>query len=102
MPAAYDLSTVIGGGTAAAHNNIIPLGMNPADPQGGASARSVRRLHPCPPAVWDASNRPVSTAQLSYCHFVTPPRFYTCYPLKMTPPPNDDIIKLEKKAVLHA
>ncbi|XP_023813648.1 histone-arginine methyltransferase CARM1 isoform X2 [Oryzias latipes] len=25
MPAAYDLSTVIGGGTAAAHNNIIPL-----------------------------------------------------------------------------
>uniref|UniRef100_A0A3B3DII8 Coactivator-associated arginine methyltransferase 1 n=1 Tax=Oryzias melastigma TaxID=30732 RepID=A0A3B3DII8_ORYME len=25
MPAAYDLSTVIGSGTAAAHNNIIPL-----------------------------------------------------------------------------
>lgn len=27
MPAAYDLSTVIGGGSAVSHNNLIPLGM---------------------------------------------------------------------------
>uniref|UniRef100_G3NPT8 Histone-arginine methyltransferase CARM1 n=1 Tax=Gasterosteus aculeatus aculeatus TaxID=481459 RepID=G3NPT8_GASAC len=28
MPAAYDLSTVIGGGPAVSHNNLIPLGTN--------------------------------------------------------------------------
>lgn len=28
MPAAYDLSTVIGSGQPASHNNLIPLGMN--------------------------------------------------------------------------
>uniref|UniRef100_A0A8C2WXX8 Histone-arginine methyltransferase CARM1 n=1 Tax=Cyclopterus lumpus TaxID=8103 RepID=A0A8C2WXX8_CYCLU len=30
MPAAYDLSTVIGGGPAVSHNNLIPLGTNRA------------------------------------------------------------------------
>lgn len=28
MPAAYDLSTVIGSGPSVSHNNLIPLGMN--------------------------------------------------------------------------
>lgn len=28
MPAAYDLSTVIGSGAAVSHNNLIPLGTN--------------------------------------------------------------------------
>ena len=32
MPAAYDLSTVIGGGPAVSHNNLIPLGMNHTPP----------------------------------------------------------------------
>ncbi|KAM8845130.1 histone-arginine methyltransferase CARM1 isoform 1-T1 [Spinachia spinachia] len=32
MPAAYDLSTVIGGGPAVSHNNLIPLGTNRTPP----------------------------------------------------------------------
>lgn len=32
MPAAYDLSTVIGSGQPASHNNLIPLGMNHTSP----------------------------------------------------------------------
>eukprot|EP00064_Thunnus_orientalis_P003554 superscaffoldBa00000293_g3563 len=32
MPAAYDLSTVIGSGTSVSHNNLIPLGTNHTPP----------------------------------------------------------------------
>ena len=32
MPAAYDLSTVIGSGPSVSHNNLIPLGTNRTPP----------------------------------------------------------------------
>ncbi|XP_037111442.1 histone-arginine methyltransferase CARM1 isoform X3 [Syngnathus acus] len=33
MPAAYDLSTVIGSGSSVSHNNLIPLGLNMVQPK---------------------------------------------------------------------
>lgn len=35
MPTAYDLSSVIAGGSSVGHNNLIPLGESPQGPGGG-------------------------------------------------------------------
>lgn len=38
MPTAYDLSSVIAGGSSVGHNNLIPLGSSGAQGGGGSSS----------------------------------------------------------------